>query len=686
MRSIREYLSHGSEIPASSQQGTEISQLLESLEDGDNYGLTSAIELSLGRLEDAQNELLTHVQANVSQIRDLKDAERARFSLTEYGNPDCCPGEVKAESRAGDLGNQREEIMVCEAENASISKPLPKSQIEKLSYRQQSHKERQSAKKDTILRRSSEEYSKQGNLTKRGLYGSKAAPPFSHILSKYFAGVGSTREKRAVAISAWLLTIISLIVCLVLVTRDFFNSQDEAASALSYKLTEFLDIPDTYICAQQVAFPDFEQLPTTKFPGKPYMWVDSIKMPGTNSSLENYPKTLSNQNIEHVNIDAFGKSCNSTGLVFADAKSFWSTLYEPPRCFNCILVKSNPAIRVMRSDVESQTLAALDNAAIASSFAVEVSQSNVVHSCRERRNGLVSSTYYVLLGEIIKHFNALRAKGILDLGDAEPRNIEDEKYIYFPRYRVSPIFGYEDFVCGDVADLFCNVYLFSGFFYPAAPSQQIAYKFNAKSRRWNRSPQSQGPYVPPRYEDWYLQPKLFPNGTAEQQKIGSLTKLRNPTYHLAQSGEEPSGRITRNNIFKILVNDSVREGAPLRQVAASPDRGFNAIFFVKHTRNSEATYTATNEAVPLRQAERDYSVRSFSMIHLTSKDFLTRSVSNQVTVQVSSFLADFFGLIEMFLDLSVYTVIISPITVFAKRRSIQAKLRTPSLEIPMSPV
>lgn len=660
-----------------------ILSLLNHLKVGDGIGLNEIIQRSLERIQAVENNAFRHIDLDTDANHALgiagQSSSTANTKPVGAGIADRGPYTNVQDGSSENHRTTNQSIRRVSVPETQYAGTFPPPQGEAR------HLDDGSIDEKPIT--------SEGNLPdtvqtfQSGLYGTEAVAPFSQGLSKYFATVGSTREKRLVAISAWIITIVVLFVCLVLVTKDFINSNKEGTISLSHVLEDSLDIPDTYICAQEVSFPNFAQLPTPAFPGTPYFWVSSVKVPGIASPTKYYPETLAHPNVELVNVDKFGKPCNASGLTYADAESFWNSEKASPLCFNCILVKSRPSISILRSELARRSDLALEDAAVASSFAIEVSQNSILQSCKASRGGLQLYTLHGLRDLIIKHLDGLQSRGIVDFGSEKPRSREELERFYIPQKRDLDLFIYKDYLCEDVADFLCNTYLFSGYFYPVPPTQQIAFLFNSKTRRWDRKPGSKGPYFPPKYEDWFKHPQLKSDGSVvPYQALVGLSKFENPTFLLTNSSQDLALRSTRSsNVVKLLVNGSKASGDPLKQISASAHRGLHSIFFVKETRQGRVSYVATNEAVPLNEVDRSGG-RSRFFIHLTCKDFLTRSISEQTTVQVSSFLADFFGLIELFLDLSVYTLIISPLTVLRRRNLVRDNLRRQVAASSVSPI
>lgn len=109
----------------------------------------------------------------------------------------------------------------------------------------------------------------EGTTQVPGIFGTTTKPGrFS--LGNYLHSVGSTKEKRIVALSAWVLSTAGLIVALCFVTKDFLESKRELSSAVRYSSSESLELPNLFFCNVDVSFQPFLGLPDG-YPGMPTM-------------------------------------------------------------------------------------------------------------------------------------------------------------------------------------------------------------------------------------------------------------------------------------------------------------------------------------------------------------------------------------------------------------------------------
>lgn len=245
-------------------------------------------------------------------------------------------------------------------------------------------------------------------------------------------------------------------------------------------------------------------------------------------------------------------------------------------------------------------------------------------------------------------------------------------------------FDYIDLIVADIVDVLCNTYLFSGYFYPKPDSQDVSFKYNTRSQRWERV--GNGPYMPPQREMFWREPEYNEDGTVKSNQFVPLNEGVHQTMDttLNDLSELQTTDVIEDKTLRAFLKPEKNNNV-LYQVSSLRRTGSLSIFLARSVVNTIESFTARSETIPLHRVDGTtlnfvYSVR------LMMDDFLTRQVSDQATVQVTSFLADFFGLIELFLDLSVYTLIVSPIVVSTRRKALLSRARAHSLANPPSPV
>lgn len=485
-----------------------------------------------------------------------------------------------------------------------------------------------------------------------GFYG-KAIKPSKWGLSNYLESVASTREKRIVAVSAWFLSLSGLIVALVFVTRDFLTSRKELSSAVRYEAHESMKIPSLYFCDFSTSFHPFIEYPTDTFKGQPLMWVDFVEG-GDLEGRVSFPKTHSMEQFKLMKVDSMGNSCNQAAIM--DVKVFEREQSVLPKCGYCLsLVRSPPINLFANQTLMTEDLISSTNGSQKSHLSVRISRHSALKNCRLLRLGISRNILRFFKQEIKKNWRLLEERGILDYGGITPSDFNADGYLW-PDYRAGYLNNTYDINMIDLADMLCNVYFFSNFFYPAA-SHDIKYRFERKYLLWERS--GVGPYYP---ANLTIEPIL--RGELEQHN-GTLVEGIG-----AEKYEEQATWASES--IAVMTNQSQRGGFGLLSTLAP-----NEMVFLKmrqgFIRDLES-FSAKNIRMVLDNG--DVKLRNYIyFMDISFDSFLTRQVSNQETVSWSAFIADFFGLTSLFLDISVYTLIVAPLVMRGRQKALIARKR-----------
>lgn len=477
------------------------------------------------------------------------------------------------------------------------------------------------------------------------LFGTPSKP-FKWGLGYYLESVASTREKRIIALSAWLLSVAGLIVALAFVTKDFVDSRTNMSSVVRYTFSDELEIPAIWLCDRETALPLFADYPHKDFPGPPLIWIDFIR--GTSSNLNlTYPATRNLSQLHNGSYDINGKACKPKRKM--DVTVFLKELREKPVCFNCFVIERKPGFIIKSS---GSYLSKITN--ISNRMGIRVSHHTFFSRCKTSQMGLARDVFRFFREEIKKHADELEKKGILDFGNQNATDNMDDQYLW-PLYR----FGFRntsyDFVVYDVVDMFCNVYLFSNHFYPST-STDVKFKFNSDVFRWERS--GRGPYYPPHFEDFYQnikQAEMFSMGG----KIGSES-LENRTVYAG-------------NLLSVMTN--LTQTSELNTLAVLHPNEVVSVGLKRSLIEERELFNAQVLSSDIEPGD----VRAFNFVYYVDigfNSFMTRVVSKQQSVSWTAFVADFFGWTSLFLDVSVYTLIIAPLIMKARKRAMEDRKRT----------
>lgn len=489
-----------------------------------------------------------------------------------------------------------------------------------------------------------------------GIFGSSSTPISKWGLSGYLHSVASTREKRVVAVSAWLVALIGLIVALTFVTKDFLESKDELASTTHYIDEEEMQLPSLWFCTLGTEINPFADFPTDEYKGQPLLWIDTIYGLKPLEKMM-FPETHLLQQLEIISVNVMGKPCK--GLKKMDPKTFTEENARESICFYCLSISRQPAVELSVHHGENEGAEEKDededserSHKSSDRVGFRLSRHSLVTSCRTNAMGISRNMLSFFREEIKKHHAGLTEKGILDFGGLDPTQGASDGYLW-PNYRL----GYNNVTVDravlDVVDMFCNVYLFSGFFYPST-AQDVKYRFNTRLFLWERS--GLGPYAPANFSRFQGKKGVASAPTSNSRILGQET-FENTT-------------VLASNSLHILTNESHR-GRAETLTALEPNHMASIRLSRSIVRGKESFQTAV-----LRTTLDKGDVRVLNYVYYVDVSFkssLTQVVSDQMTVSWPAFIADFLGLTSLFLDFSVYTLIVSPLIVRAKKRAVVAR-------------
>ncbi len=477
--------------------------------------------------------------------------------------------------------------------------------------------------------------------TQEGSFGTRRSGTWN--IGVYIRSLGSTKEKRLVAVIAWLVCVISMMVGLVIIASQYAESRNSKSRAIQYTVASVLSLPNILACNTHSSFPPFPSLPNKHFQGTPTSWIDTVLMPGEDGEVIKYPHTHNIKQISLVSIDRRGSRCKPLGL--ADPVAFNNEARYPPRCFYCWAIARKPPIILKKKYGTMQQRTKYVNSLI-----IRFSRSRLLEKCRLAFATPSPDEKRVFAAIIIKHAAQLEKRGTLDFAGFNASDPEHAK-ILFPivRYNVN------DYFVRDVFDMFCNVIMFSGYYYPATQAD-VRYKFHPDVKRtsgvWQRS--GKGPYYPSDFTKWH---HLMQLQTSYNGNIG---------------GEGKEFFLTRGDYLITYTNTT--EFNELQQLSQQEPGTITEMMLSKALVQGKEVYSSQSLSTRMMR-NRGSGVDYFYIVKAGFAKFVVRSERDQVTTSTTSFLADFFGLISLFLDVSVYTVFVAPIVVRFKRRSIKQEIQ-----------
>lgn len=298
-------------------------------------------------------------------------------------------------------------------------------------------------------------------------------------------------KKRVIFLTfAWFVALAGLIVTIGYLTKDFIEAQRNLAVQLERSPPKPQRLPAITFCSNRWDVPMFSDYPTREYPGLPLFGV-SLYIGGNRSSNVEpiwHPATLpdaADSPVEAVTVSANSKVCLNAPKGF-DVERERQALYAVgggasligrstkfDNCVHCLRigVKRPEILPPNRKYNES-------NEVFTPAVQVSIFNSRMYDLCQVeymRRDRVVDKLFS---DEIFLFAKELEDRGILDFNNNS--------------YSVLKVTGL-DFGSTRFADFYCNVYFFSGFFYPSLDKADISYRYNASNQhRWEKT--GRGPY------------------------------------------------------------------------------------------------------------------------------------------------------------------------------------------------
>lgn len=470
----------------------------------------------------------------------------------------------------------------------------------------------------------------EGQDNKDGLFGQQNITD-GWFLAQYLKddSKDNRHKKKFIALVAWSIAGLGLLLALCFLTRDFVRSSMENTSTIEYTDAEELSIPKLWFCPSGTQQPMFYDRPDG-YQGVQMFWIDFVRGGKDDINIV-YPDTHRMPQVEYTTITPHGIPCNGSSIMSPDA--FYMENFEPPKCFHCIIVKQTPPIKIERPK---------EGAIIEKSHvSIRLSLQSFPSMCRAAQRGMRLGMLKFFRSAMLNHSSELEARGILRFGGLDPKAGENVG-LFYPLYRVGNWNATIDLVVTDVVDMYCNVYMFSGYFYPVTKGD-IRYAFDSTQFRWRRV--GNGPYFPRNFEEWY--------GSDGINWLDSHLR-----YDRSLDRMRYNESVLNGDSVTVLTNSSRLRNMETVTVIRPTD--FVRLAFTRNLVNGAEFYDSHVIAMKLERGE-GRAISNVFFLDLMFHDFFTRRVAEQQAMSWTAFLADFFGLTSLFLDISVYTILVSPI-------------------------
>lgn len=557
----------------------------------------------------------------------------------------------------------------------------------------------------------------------------------------------------------WLLSLLGVVGGIVGLSLAYAESQRNPVLVRDVVVHPTLPLPVITMCTSILGVPAFSNFPTAEYPGQPLFTARSVG--DATGDMAVYPESLAV--VEELSIGPADANCGApTALRYMDAAALnrmtgvpsmkggrSAPLAPPPAsgvgapvnfsagvpypglglgeanrtaeevaglCGACFRLGSNPRI------VLNGTAAAAGRDVVVQA---ELVTANVLESCVVKPMNTPLERVLTMVDQILKYSPALQAAGVLDFDEADPMggyipSPDGDKWDRFKWLR-PPAYDtdVELQVLGAKSaylDFLCNVYLFSGFFYPAPPGTGVRFSLDWRGPsypKWRKT--GSGPYFQTqsllrtavtqlrssRPDAWLLDLNTPlgppPAGLAPPPHIDEDTY---PVWRHSRLGP------IYTNYVGVYVQEPAGGGGAVAPAAPAADAGRAAVPVPQPTPNlvhlvqrvqagstivrmrlkrtaaygvGEPRYTAARvDRLLLSEANALASPFNSSysswLLEFGLDSFLVETFTPRASFSASLFVADVFNVVGVFTGLSLYTLLVLPGTLLLAR-SVRARQR-----------
>ncbi|GAB0496325.1 hypothetical protein MMPV_007637 [Pyropia vietnamensis] len=560
----------------------------------------------------------------------------------------------------------------------------------------------------------------------------------------------------------WMLSLLGVIGGLIGVSWAYAESQRNPVLVRDVVTYSTLPLPVITLCTSILGVPHFSNFPTKKYPGQPLFTTRSFG--DASGTMAVYPESL--DKVEQLAIGPDDANCSDVNsLRYMDAavlnrltgvpsmKDGRNGPLQPPPAgglgtpVNISAGEPYPGLGLGSADRTTAEMAGLcgacfrigatpqillnGTAAEAGKDVVvqaEVVTANVLESCIIKPMNTPVERVLTLVHQIFEHSARLQEEGVLDFDGANVAGgwLDDGASWDIFKWLRPPAFETEVElqVLGAKSaylDFLCNVYLFSGFFYPAPPDTNIRFRLDHRGPsypKWRKA--GSGPYFQTesllrtavtqarstRVDSWLID--LYssfgppPKGLAPPPYIDEDSY---PVWRHSKLGpvftnfvsvyvQEPRGG---RELAPVAQNGNGREGdggGSLRQLVPQPTPNLNDLVqrvrsgsnIVRLRLKRRAGYGVESQRYTAARVERLLlsesnafaspfnSSYSSWLLEFGLDSFVVERFTPRPSFGMSLFIADVFNVVGVFTGLSLYTLLVLPGTLLLAR-SVRARQR-----------
>lgn len=441
---------------------------------------------------------------------------------------------------------------------------------------------------------------------------------------------------------AWAIAIISMFVAIGFVISEFSESKRHPALSTNVIRHERLQLPLVYACLTIPFIPMFEDFPKGKYVGRPIWGLRSYSNSELNESIM-FPETK--KKISESVILGPKDVCKKEMQYMS--KPSIDQVSEPDQhnlqCYSCLRIG-----RKRQDILEYKKAFTRASGAVTLEFSVL----RDLDFCFVPFSGKDGFLRRLVREQLLKYKEKFVEQKVVELSN----NVS----IYGMEYALQFGFeGYENEKLQKIAaeaTVFCNLYLFSGVFYPAKPGTETRYNFNV-----TRGREAWKPIGNP--EHYVKVRPVHPAdllGNVSGSTVMDELHMRGPLFETAQS--------TYHLSLQVYSVSNISNGQPsFKDFSASlRNSRKDLLLYTKTIEQGNIQYSSAFHFGPQKIFLAFNRFRRF----IVSLDFATFDieVSEKVpTTTLAEFLTDIFEYVGLFTGVCAYSVLVSPARMYLRR-------------------
>lgn len=479
---------------------------------------------------------------------------------------------------------------------------------------------------------------------RRATWTSNASSRFVSLLKGDLGGVEAVSEEEqrsCISKCAWGFAILGMIIAISFLIADFWSAQVNPALSTNLSQHEALNLPVVFGCLSIPNIPTFQELPNEQYPGTSLWGLRSYTHVDSKESLL-YPKT---KLITEPALLGRPEHCSKT-LQYMSKEAITSALNMnidlPNRCHSCLKIGAKNPITLSREAAIRRP---------SGGVTLEFATSRLLEFCFNPAESPNSSLRNYLRGIVKAEGQSLVDRGILTIIDS-------------PSIGFAFDFGFDDFKAAfpdstaprqnAEASVLCNIYFFSGYFFPAKPGTETRYSYDLYGgvESWKKVGNHSN-FLQVK-QDFTIQENL------DVDREAILESMR---------GRDTTGGflVAETSVHIYKVDDPSDPPGAYKDFAASLRRNHrDVLLFTKSIDNGVSTYTTTLQYGERKVFKAVGSYRRFN-ISLDYKTFETEAITRRPTTSTAEFLTDIFEYAGLFTGICAYSVLVGPARMYLKR-------------------